>query len=139
MGLRACSARELRRRVEYELSTIAGKEVTKDLRRLYTFLVSKYEAWYKLFPTGFINPQGRKAGAVKPGASPSKIKCYNCQKLGHRAAGCTAAKRECNGGSETGVPDKAAAWKCFKCRGQKGHLKAIVQEKQLRLWTKQPR
>ena len=35
---------ELRRRVEYELSTITGKEVTKDLRRLYTFLVTKYEA-----------------------------------------------------------------------------------------------
>ena len=35
---------ELRHRVEYELSTIAGKEVTKDLRQLYTFLVSKYEA-----------------------------------------------------------------------------------------------
>ena len=110
MGLWACSARELRRRV---------KEVIKDLRQWYAFLVSKYEAWYEMFPTGFIKPPGRKAGAVKPGASPSKIKCYNChQKLGHRAADCTAAKKESNSGSETEVQDKATAWKCFKC-GQK--------------------
>ena len=51
---------ELRRRVEYELSTIAGKEITKDLVQLYNFLVSKYAAWYELFPSGFINPAGSK-------------------------------------------------------------------------------
>ena len=43
---------ELRRRGEYELSTIAGKEITKDLVQLYNFLlVSKYAAWYDLFHT----------------------------------------------------------------------------------------
>ena len=92
---------ELRRRVEYELSTIRGKEVTRDLRQLYTFLIAKYEAWYAMFPTGFINPPGRKSASVKPGASPSSIKCYNCQKLGHRAADCTAAKKQNNGGAKT--------------------------------------
>ena len=51
---------ELRRRVEYELSTIAGKEITKDLVQLYDFLMSKYATWYELFPSGFINPTGSK-------------------------------------------------------------------------------
>ena len=106
---------ELRRRVEYELSTIAGKEITKDLVQLYNFLVTKYAAWYELFPTGFINLAGSKAGAVKPGASPSKMKCFNCQKVGHRAADYTAAKKERNSGAEAGRPAKAAGRKCFKC------------------------
>ena len=51
---------ELRRRVEYELSTIAGKGINKDLVELYNFLVAKYKAWYELFPSGFINPTGVK-------------------------------------------------------------------------------
>ena len=51
---------KLRRRVEYELAIIRGKENTKDLQLLYNFLGIKYEAWYSLFPTGFINPPGRK-------------------------------------------------------------------------------
>jgi len=38
---------ELRRRVEYELSTIAGKGITRDLVELYNFLVSKYTACYR--------------------------------------------------------------------------------------------
>ena len=84
---------ELRRRVEYELSTIRGKEVTRDLRQLYTFLIAKFEAWYAMFPTRFINPPGRKAAVVKPGACPSSIKCYNCKILRHIAADCTAAKK----------------------------------------------
>ena len=50
------------------------------------------------------------------------MKCFNCQKLGHRAAECTAAKRERNGGAEAGSPSKAAGRKCFKC-GQVGHMK----------------
>ena len=59
---------ELRRRVEYELSTIRGKEYTRDLQLLYNFLVTKYEAWYAMFPSGFINPPGRKGAEGKPGA-----------------------------------------------------------------------
>ena len=104
---------ELRRRVEFELSTIRGKEVTRDLRQLYTFLIAKYEAWYAMFPTGFINPPGRKAAAEKPGASPSSIKCYNCQKLGYKAVNCTAAKKHNDGGAKTESPGKAAASRCF--------------------------
>jgi len=114
---------ELRRRVEYELSTIAGKELTRDLVELYNFLVAKYTAWYELFPSGFINnPTGVKGGATRPGASNRKIKCFNCQGIGHRAAECTAAKKERNGGAEAGSPVKAAGRKCFKC-GQVGHMK----------------
>ena len=76
---------ELRRRVEYELSTIAGKGITRGLVELYNFLVAKYTAWYELFPSGFINPTGVKGGgATKPGASNRKIKCFNCQGIGHR-------------------------------------------------------
>ena len=48
--------------------------------------------------------------------------------LGHRAADCTAAKKESNGGAKTGVPGKATAWKCFKC-GREGHLKATCPDK----------
>ena len=44
--MKAIQAVELRRRVEYELFTIRGKENTKDLQLLYNFLVVKYEAWY---------------------------------------------------------------------------------------------
>ena len=81
---------ELRRRVEYE----PGKEVTKDLRRLYNFLLSRYAALYGLFPTGFINPTERKAGAVNQGASPSKIKCFNC--LSWEIEPLTARRRKRN-------------------------------------------
>ena len=89
---------ELRRRVEYELSTIAGKELTRDLVELYNFLVAKYTAWYELFPSGFINnPTGVKGGATRPGASNRKIKCFNCQAIGHRPDECTAAKKERKG------------------------------------------
>ena len=82
-----------------------------------------------MFPTGFINLPGRKAAPVKPGASPSSIKCYNCQKLGHRAADCKAAKKQTNGGAKTDLPGKATAWKCFKC-GREGHLKANCPDKE---------
>ena len=84
--------------------------------------MTKYAAWYELFPKGFINPAGSKAGAGKPGASPSKMKCFNCQKVGRRAADCTAAKKERNGGAEAGALSKAAGRKCSKC-GQLGHMK----------------
>ena len=61
-------------------------------------------------------------GATKPGASNRKIKCFNCQGIGHRAAECTAAKKRRNGGAEAGSPVKAAGRKCFLC-GQVGHMK----------------
>ena len=99
---------ELRRRVEYELSTIRGKETTRDLRLLYNFLITKCEAWYEMFPSGFINPPGRKAADGKPGANLSKIKCFKCNKLGHKALDCTEAKRPNDGGARKVSPGKVS-------------------------------
>ena len=54
-------------------------------------------------------------GTISEPTQVELLKCFNCQKVGHRAADCTAAKKERNGGAEAGAPAKAAARKRFKC------------------------
>ena len=111
---------ELRRRIEYELSTIRGKENMRDLHLLYNFLVIKYEAWYAMFPSGFINPRGRngKSAEGTPGANLSKSKCFNCKKFGHKALDCTEVKKPNDGGAPKASPGKVPGGKssgCFIC------------------------
>ena len=83
------------------------------------FLVTKYEAWYSMFPLGFINPPGRNKGAEgKPGANLRKIKCFNCNNFGHKALDCMEAKKPNDGGARKASPGKAPGGKssgCFIC------------------------
>ena len=78
-----------------------------------------------MFLTGFINPPGKnnKGNETKPGAGLSKLKCYNCGKLGHKALHCTAKGTSNNGFPPKAATDKAAAAAgrgCYNC-GKLGH------------------
>ena len=50
--VRAVEPKELRERVEFELSTEEGKQYGRDLRMLYTLIVGKFTLWYALHPDG---------------------------------------------------------------------------------------
>ena len=50
--VRAVEPKELRERVEFELSREEGKQYGRDLRMLYALIVGKFTLWYTLHPDG---------------------------------------------------------------------------------------
>ena len=79
--VRAVEPKELRERVEFDLSTEEGKQYGRDLQMLYNLIVGKFTLWYTLYPDGAAaRPAGRGETTRKMefrGSAPRGL-CFNC-------------------------------------------------------------
>ncbi len=127
--LAAVEPKELKARVDYEVSTKEGKEKVKTLAGLYAMLIEKYQMWYALFPDGKLAAGGlpkKQSVDVNEGSGAAVARQHGA----YGARGNSGASARMNGrqdfrtggrgrgrGARNNDTKRGGAKKCYNCGG----------------------